>query len=519
MRAREHLKNYQSLPNEPEGIEKVEQWAIDVLRIKPSPLHHTRVAETFREYGHSTKSVERCEKLRVTGQDWRARWCLAQAHESQGNYKQALTVLKENLEKEVYSPEFKKAHTAVWSDMVKKLFSLYDRTSSTDDATALSRNLWSKHTNDLQAKEIALERFKSSQIERDLQTYRNFLGSFETSVELFHHSAKSPEFHDRVFIALKQDLGGLNKVYLDSIKFSQNPDERVYLRFYYGRALLHQHRLIEAVLRWEENIEDILDRLYHADSRDSSTVQIYLKTAENLTEAYIQMLKNPRCGFSSAEELVSRAENVVEPAYVSVTVPYKLRVLLSRVYQLAERLGNAKENICGYVLDSLALLSDDTVDNDWEGYWRLCQVFVALGDEDNARAAWSLVTREGLYEDLVCQGDCGSAWKDLLDKTIYVCRDCADVHFDVECRNTLLGGQLGKPICGEDHCFMELPSLDTKAAEERIRKGTVKVGSAEKNILAWLADIRRQYNPKELGRWRKMRTAVARRAGVWRYLL
>jgi hypothetical protein len=83
---------------------------------------------------------------------------------------------------------------------------------------------------------------------------------------------------------------------------------------------------------------------------------------------------------------------------MSIDVQYELAGItspkraLSRYFAKVDKKAEAKEVMKSEVKINLELLSDDDSENDWQGYQGLATCLMFTGEDDHARAAWSLIT-------------------------------------------------------------------------------------------------------------------------------
>lgn len=464
------------------------------------PHLNLRVAETYLSFDEATEAMERCSF--ADKDSWRTIWCTARAYHLQGKTDQAIKTLEKN-EKKLTDQDWRSANESAWSIMVSKLLEWYDEEEETEKAITFSRNLWNAFKTDLEVSKIALQRVapESSNIE----SLRSFLTAYKFPVELFHHCASDARFHENVWKALRNDFGGLNKHYIDAIDALKRSEKKpnsthtvdtlAFLQFHYGMALLHLDRRRQAVIVWEDNISEIRDTFKSDSGEQQSLVQIYAKNIEKLAECYIQMMKKSEVNTSHVCEFAFKIDSSMGGDYASSVQSHRLSFTLARIYSISGRDYFAKESLRGEVRSAFQILTDDIDENDWEGYWRLCQVFVALSDTNNARIAWSLITQETLYETEVCHGDCGKRWNQMGEKDLHVCMDCADVRFGFCCLRNLQEGSLEKHICGKDHEFMSFPKLEITKARKGVEKGIVPGG--DKQILDWQKEIRQLFRLEE----------------------
>lgn len=181
--------------------------------------------------------------------------------------------------------------------------------------------------------------------------------------------------------------------------------------------------------------------------------------------------------------------------------------LLARQYALQGDHQKTKDLLRSSIKVQMDLLSDDDVANDWQGYNGLAVYLMFAGQDDDALAAWSLITPnkkeaseetseesedstevilEGSLGDY-CDGGCDTRWTYAND--FYLCKVCHYISFDQACLDKLGDGAPTEHICNTSHERLHIPPYN---AEEllRIGEGNVKVGDEIMTVDEWLKKIR-----------------------------
>lgn len=137
---------------------------------------------------------------------------------------------------------------------------------------------------------------------------------------------------------------------------------------------------------------------------------------------------------------------------------------------------------------AFSLLEDDRDDNDWKGHFMLAEALLPLDDEDNVRAASSLIGSAPFEErvcelSITCAGGCMWSWDgaNLLDRDLYVCRDCPHVHLEDSCLKKLRDGSLKVRVCRKDHRITRIPRITLKG-RRRVESGKVLVGKLKQTL-------------------------------------
>lgn len=182
-----------------------------------------------------------------------------------------------------------------------------------------------------------------------------------------------------------------------------------------------------------------------------------------------------------------------------------LDLLLGRVYHVTGATNKAVDSIKSYLNKALDLLKDELDDNDWQGYFDLAQALTFLEDDDNARAAWSLIVNDPDPDhtcalSITCAGECDWKWEgtEKLRKDLYVCRTCPRMHFEGDCHKLFQGKTLKKNICSSSHRFLRIPRRK-KREVKAVGREKILVGKLERNVDDWLDSIRIKYGIPKIG--------------------
>lgn len=453
-----------------------------------SQVQNVRVAEILLNNGHYENAIARCEKYHT---DWRANWCVAQSYRDWNRREQALEAIERNFGK-LLDKEFRKEYRNKWEMMVKALWRLYSGSTKARNTTTIFRKLHEKFSDDQSTNEIILECVYGDD---DYKALRYFLSSeYASPVTLFIQYAINPGFHDNVCAALENDLGGIIKAYLDAITATKSDlYKRAHLRFYYGKAMFRNGKVQEAMIIWEENMNEMYGSIKQDDARNDDLFEIRNKCAINFAWGSIWLIRKPNhskllvAEFTRKVELLkSRCDFALENDPV-----HHLTLLLGRHYALDGQSYRTRRCIRSHVERAMELLADDIDSNDWEGYWKLCQALIPVEDDDNVKAAWSLIEDEHLFSLMHCDGGCGCKGGEWAKEDIYICRECEDVQLNEKCLKRLRQGELR--VCGKDHDHIQLPKWDADASKARHKEGKVEVGSKKLEIDEWLKKIKRDY--------------------------
>lgn len=175
---------------------------------------------------------------------------------------------------------------------------------------------------------------------------------------------------------------------IEYAKKTEQAYDQAVLLLYKGIAIYHydkrEHRTTELALTiWEEckalNSKNYGEtrRLQDVHSRAGKLIATY-----HFHEA--RSSPNPTSHVEKLEKMVAR------PFRIGSTDEH-IRSYLGCYYTLAGDLARAKKVFLEDMKSALAMLYDDTDDNDSQGFYRLADILMHCGDELNALSAWSLL--------------------------------------------------------------------------------------------------------------------------------
>ncbi|KAL9609751.1 MAG: hypothetical protein Q9167_005507 [Letrouitia subvulpina] len=339
---------------------------------------------------------------------------------------------------------------------------------------------------------------------------------------------------DIVSIAYQKAIQDTEQVYFPS-QHTAMATSRIYLTFWHARALsIHtgnKEAKQEASKLWEQCV---------ADAVDVGESFIRNRAVKQLSRIYLDKLREINPDSTESDNYLQKLsqlsvnDSLEIDAYQSTL---NTGLLLGRYYSTLGQLAKAKDCIKTHISIGLDLLSDESPENDWQGYLRLGTSLMYFGDEDNSLAAWSLIgpitiplndsvdkhpsadmepeelplddkdkendkaTDNTTVDDpgseshhgplpYVCDGKCGRQWKYADD--IYVCKDCLDVMFDERCLKKLRSDELETNVCNPKHEFMYVPSWDETEAKER-GSTNARLRGEIVPVTDWLESIRRQF--------------------------
>lgn len=215
-------------------------------------------------------------------------------------------------------------------------------------------------------------------------------------ITLYHEYSDDSGYHELITLAAQKsgNLRVIKDAYQKAVEAARLDDSKlsvlVSLRYWYGIALFH-HREAEperdqALRVWEENME-----MSAALRSDWTVEQTKKETAKQLAISYLQMAKEAKVNSQIAnkhlQKLAALSSTGDDDGGAS-NIDTKL--LLARLHHLRGDESQAKEVIRGRMKTALDLLSDEDPSNDYQGFYLLASIFMAVDDDVNAIACWCL---------------------------------------------------------------------------------------------------------------------------------
>ncbi|KAF1969307.1 hypothetical protein BU23DRAFT_477557 [Bimuria novae-zelandiae CBS 107.79] len=381
-----------------------------------------------------------------------------------------------------------------------------------------------------------------NQIEEE--THKNRLSRF------FHNHADDESCHSSIVQAFKQS-GLISRVrsYYEQSLADARQDESEWVSKWVRTTLTY--RL--AAMLWnhgsnETEKEEAIKMWESLLSEENNYDQI--RAARRLARIYITKAVEAGRDSPVAAEMLERVQKFGRPSDgakaddddswgIGLTSG-QARSLLARYYSRVGDFKTARRLLRSDLDVGLKLLSDEDLENDWQGYRKLGDVFMDCGDDENAIAAWSMIQpTQGLqlYRDYApstitndesnaaletgeirplmrhattsfslakklegplgysCDGKCGKQWTFADD--IYICRECIDTQFDAPCLEKLRRGALSCDACDKDHAFLHIPAWDIENAD-RAEAGKILVGGDVLDVNEWKEAIRKEWDTTEV---------------------
>ncbi|KAH7046770.1 hypothetical protein B0J12DRAFT_756825 [Macrophomina phaseolina] len=463
----------------------------------------------------------RCKRaLDLDDKNWRAHWYKARAEilrkdrtsEQEGengqlNEHPALAPLEAALDKLVEIGSWFKFKEER-NEILDELLELSDKQKVPERGVKALAKLAETFPDDV---ELTRKGFDWAQGREDRHCMRNLLqalamtvgkGKLSAMTRLLHRFATSLEFHDNLWLALHDDPGLIIKCYTDALKATDRVTTAAkdHLQFYYGLVLYYQQNVHNAVRVWE-GIK--LERAHFKEYPELRQLQAQI--SEKLASCFIQLTRSAIAMSSKSKketEYMRKVKALIEEGDdggTNVTNTRYLTLSLCRIYAMHDQQENAKRRIRNYLKEAKSLLQNKTYDDDCEGYMALADILLALGDEKNAKRAWSMINNADdghtFVRPLPCDGGCGHKWESYPDAEIYICKDCPGVHLDKFCSDKLKDGKLVQRVCGKNHELFRLPAWDGEA-RKKMKSDVARAGDLNKLTDELLSDVMNEHEVK-----------------------
>lgn len=424
----------------------------------------------------------------------------------------------------IQSAEFKERDSVRWETELRRFWDLCEETDSAKEALAACADLSTQFRDNADYIEKAFEWLTKAKYLREafseLTTTRD-VDERSLLSTLFHSRHGSyPSFHRNFHRALQGHPELVQKGYTDSFIGLKDQQMLLGLRHWYGVSLFHHDRRNDAVKEWE-SVSSELEGLWN-DKDIESIVPLFTLNAEQLATAYITMAYDKR---PSEEEASLRLGNIEKCKQRMDQRPEYgdnyLVLMLGRLYHVTGHFQKARTSIRKYMRTASALLENDQDDDDWRGHFMLMEALLCLDDEENARAAWSLIATAH-SEELVCElsitcaGGCDWTWDGIsdIDRDIYICKDCAHVQLEVDCFKKLRAGSWEERVCSSKHKLTKFPKMRPRD-RRRVQSGHVLIRKMELKIGDWLDKIRETYSIRKRDQSWPARQAESIRMARW----
>jgi hypothetical protein len=166
-------------------------------------------------------------------------------------------------------------------------------------------------------------------------------------------------------------------------------------------------------------------------------------------------------------------------------------IILASWERCENRVDAAKKLLQPAFAVAIDMLTDDTDENDEDGWSKLIAVLLAIGDTVNGVAALSFYEQLNVAQETIGQSDytCdGCAKSPFKAETYYHCGNCIDLDLCEDCYGLVKEDKLGQNICGSSHELFPVPPID-----KIYPAGEIKVDGQFVKIESWLEQLKKQF--------------------------
>ena len=504
-----------------------------------------RLGRLLRDFSHLEDSVNTFKQaIALTEDHWFAEYGLATTYSAQRNWQATIEIL-EGVLKQINSGEAKDpAPTDYLREIWIMLARSYRDLGTFEKAFEAYNKQLETDSGDYETVVEKIQLLRSR--EKDLEII-NMLQHLQKEVDpyfginrlsrLYHVFAFDDDYHTTIITAGKQtkSLGIVYSAYRKAIEDTAEPTYlstsdmkpmyRVFLTYMYSRTLYDNAATEEEKQEAFDLLEDCT-----ADTLDvPSSLSLFIRhlAGKHLSKLYIEKIREAPPESSKTKELLQKLSQLAINSSEEESFWYESSIntnlVLGRYYSTVGQEKEAMDCIRRDISVGIDLLSDESPENDWQGYTRLANGLMHFGDDDNALAAWSLICpysngnnsqlgdmnedkkqsedhTDDNFEDQLntdLQFICDGCHEEILlsSSDMYICKDCLDVGFDKTCIERMRKNELGLNVCNPKHAFLHVPKWDEVEAKER---GTDQVRLAGQNVPVkeWLEDLRQRWGLK-----------------------
>lgn len=339
------------------------------------------------------------------------------------------------------------------------------------------------------------------------------------------------------------DLDLIRETLLASIKSAKASNDVGYLLCHLALLTRQEYRDEPTAVRiWEHVIE-----LNHRSPITSGSSSATLMASRNLEVVYYDRALEAERDSLRRKSGIKMLENIAKGLPTSAKIveedtPFALTthhttLVLGQLYQMIGAKSKARECFEIHVRLAVDLLTDDTAENDSQGYWILFSVFIRVKDDENAFAAISLLWPKMLFSihettegngdgipefDVDISGNnyedghksahintdtgeassairthdqsglsysCDECNRDFTKLSgLYTCRVCYNVDFCGDCIKLVKEGTTKILQCNPKHEFLLMPSLLNQPPE-----GYVRHKDKDIPITTWIEQIKKEW--------------------------
>lgn len=375
------------------------------------------VARTLEEYEKYPEAIEYYKLASsLQSENWLSQLGLAGVYEKQKEWTLAIQTLQGVRTKiENFGTEVDNAKDILDDILPQQLASCYKGAGDIDMALEIYEAVLEESPDDyLTALKILWILGKKDDLTRSLEFLENLKLSkdrctgLDRRTQIFHSLCFEPKYHEIIYVvgSSSSTFDVIKNAYqtaLDAAEvmpkdardsFGELRQQQIlaFLLYHFAQFLYHHHSSSEidkqyAILMWERILT------INRSDRGSAILYAIRSTTYKLSSIYFQKARLASDRSEAAAVYIKKLTQISlmnRDAIMDLwTFPHQL---IARWYALIGQESKSKITLRFFIKKSLDLLSDDDPTNDWQGYTGLASHFMSIGQDDDALAAWSLIT-------------------------------------------------------------------------------------------------------------------------------
>ncbi|KAE9994497.1 hypothetical protein EG327_009175 [Venturia inaequalis] len=383
-------------------ILKAEAWAQRQLKIDSPDSHwQTQMSYLLCHYKDPQEALERGQfALELDPNSWRARYCIALAHELAGPGRNLGAAVEQmSMVAKVFREDSAlavKEHDTFYKILIS-LGTWNTELKQYESALEVLNEVCEKHPDKNDARFSTLICLEAQEKVSEFLDYlqvlnKNINEAGVNQLIAFYHGLSDIDhrkFHHFVRTSLKGTpcVPFIHENFQVAIEAADSDDKKMLtvmkLRYWHAQTLYfiaeNDHDYEEALQLWEKN-------LVQGYQRDGFIYQWL--TTQRLAVAYLSRAKQLGRENPASQTLIARLRGLHK---TGTGVDVHRIFMVARGCSFMGDFEEARKHMRGAMRIAFELLSDDDPSNDWQGYGQLARVLSRLDDDDNALAACSLM--------------------------------------------------------------------------------------------------------------------------------
>lgn len=399
-----------------DDVIEISNWASTLLGIDAENDYQWSrcLGRILRQYRLVDEAIKCYKKaISLTNDAWYAQLGLASAMADQGQYQEAIDIaedLKNRLQKGV--PQVEEPDASM-GELRNSLAGWYREVERYDEALKIfDEGLVTNPHNYTLYKEKVLVFHKMGGYQKIFDMLEELSNAQDPNVGIskrnrfWHTMAFEDIFYNAMHEAAKQagQIALLLSMMQQAVEEAANPNYiplaagykllwRVAINFYADEirwSIVKSSEERQAVAEaWERNLQACIA---------SNVDQLKPLIAKRLAQHYVDRLREIKDDSPEAQTTLKKLSDLTLDDTAQDDDTLKTSLLMARYESTRGNQDNAMKLTRVIVKVALDLLSDEDPENDWQGYWRLANVLMYYGDDENALAAWSLIGPAGSNE-------------------------------------------------------------------------------------------------------------------------